>query len=57
MSANRSVDRSTRYIGAGRPRKNAGQQTANADIHMRSGFSLVDTESFSFSNFANSART
>jgi len=29
---------------------------ANADTHSLSGFSLVDTEPFSFSNFANCSR-
>jgi hypothetical protein len=30
---------------------------ANADTHSLSGFSLVDAEAFSFSNFANCSRT
>jgi hypothetical protein len=30
---------------------------ANADTHFLSGFSLFDTEPFSFSNFANCSRT
>ena len=35
----------------------ARELRANADAHFGSGFSLVDTEPFSFSNFANRSRT
>jgi hypothetical protein len=35
----------------------ARELRANADTHFLSGFSMVDTESFSFSNFANRSRT